>query len=110
MKRHRVVVTDDARSDLESIYDYIAVTASPAQASQVADRLLRLAASLAELPQRGSHPRELAALGLLEFRQAVLKPWRVVYGIVDRDVVIYLFADGRRDLQTLLAQRLLGAS
>jgi toxin ParE1/3/4 len=105
--RHRVVVTDDARRDLESIYDYIADTGSPAQASKVADRLLHLTASLAEYPERGSHPRELAALGNLEFRQAMLKPWRVIYGVVDRDVVIYLIVDGRRDLQMLLAQRLL---
>lgn len=107
--RHRVVVTDDARRDLESIYDYVAETGSPAQAAKVADRLLRLTASLAQFPQRGSHPRELSALGNLEFRQAMLKPWRLIYGVEGRDVVIYLIADGRRDLRSLLAQRLLDA-
>ncbi len=107
--RHRVVVTDDARRDLESIYDFIAETGSPAQAGRIADSLLQLTASLAEFPERGSRPREIEMLGNLEFRQAMIKPWRVVYGIEDRDVVIYLIADGRRDMRSLLAQRLLGA-
>jgi len=107
--RRRVVVTDDARRDLEAIYDHIAETASPAQADRIADRLLAQAARLAELPERGRHPRVLAELGHLEFRQIVVKPWLLIYGIEERDVVIYVIADGRRDMRSLLAQRVLGA-
>lgn len=107
--RRRVVVTNDARRDLESIYDHIADTASLAQADRIADRMMDLAASLAEFPERGSHPRGLAELGHLEFRQVILKPWLVIYSVEGRDIVIYLIADGRRDLCSLLAQRLLGA-
>ncbi|MEJ7745739.1 MAG: type II toxin-antitoxin system RelE/ParE family toxin [Luteimonas sp.] len=107
--RRRVVVTDDARGDLEAIYDHIAETASPGQADRTADRLLALAAKLAEFPDRGSHPRALAELGHLEFRQVILKPWLLIYGVEERDVVIYVIADSRRDMRSLLAQRLLGA-
>ncbi len=107
--RRRVFVTEDARRDLGSIYDYIAETSSPAHAGRVADRLLELAASPAENPERGSHPLELAALGNLEFRQVVRKPWRLVYGVEEHGVIVYLIVDGRRDMRALLAQRLLGA-
>nr|WP_293191521.1 hypothetical protein [Ottowia sp.] len=34
----------------------------------------------------------------------------MIYRVVDGQVVIYLIADGRRDMQALLARRLLGAS
>jgi toxin ParE1/3/4 len=43
-----------------------------------------------------------------DFRQVFFKPYRVIYRIRDRSVFIYLIADGRRDMQPLLARRLLG--
>jgi toxin ParE1/3/4 len=36
------------------------------------------------------------------------KPYRLIYRIIRTEVVVYLIADGRRDIQTLLSQRLLG--
>jgi toxin ParE1/3/4 len=39
----------------------------------------------------------------------VFKPWRVVYRVIGDRVVVYLIVDGRRDMQTVLARRLLGA-
>jgi len=32
----------------------------------------------------------------------------LIYRIIRNEVVVYLIADGRREMQTLLAQRLLG--
>jgi toxin ParE1/3/4 len=37
------------------------------------------------------------------------QPYRVIYRVIDVRVFIILIADGRRDLQSLLAGRLLGA-
>lgn len=64
---------------------------------------------LSAFPERGSYPKELVALGIKEFRQTSFKPYRVIYRIVGRQVFIYLIADGRRDMQSVLARRLLGA-
>jgi len=64
---------------------------------------------IALLPNlRGSPPKELRALGDKEFRQVFFKPDRLIYRIAEQQVIIYLIADGRRDMQTLLARRLLG--
>lgn len=41
-------------------------------------------------------------------RQVSLKPWRVIYQTSGRRVIIHLICDGRRDMQTVLARRLLG--
>jgi len=46
------------------------------------------------------------ALGSREYRQALFKPYRMIYRMVERRVYVYLIADGRRDLQTLLTRRL----
>lgn len=106
--QHDVLLTRGAEQDLESIHHHIAEFDGVANADRVLDRLLELVESLAAFPHRGSHPRELLALGIKEYRQALFKPYRVIYRIIDRRVVIYLIVDGRRDMQSLLARRLLG--
>jgi toxin ParE1/3/4 len=108
-KRYEVLLTQGAEHDLESIYDYIAKSDSPANADILLRRLLKVADSLAEFPERGAYPKELIALGIREYRQASFKPYRVIYRVLGRNVYIYLIADGRRDMQSLLAHRLLGA-
>ena len=37
-----------------------------------------------------------------------IKPYRVIYRIMGKRVFVYLIADGRRDMPTLLERRLLG--
>jgi toxin ParE1/3/4 len=107
--RFEVLLTEGAEQDLEAIHDYIAEFDCVANANHVLDQLMKVAASLSIFPQRGSCPNELVALGIKEYRQTSFKPYRVIYRVAGRQVVIYLIADGRRDMQSVLARRLLGA-
>ena len=107
--RHEVLLTEGAERDLEEIYDYVAEFDSQAGADYVIDKLLQVADGLATFPERGAHPKELLALGIREYRQVFFKPYRVIYRMIGKKVFIYLIADGRRDMQSLLACRLLGA-
>lgn len=75
------VLTAAVAADLPELADWIASHESPAKAAQVVDRIEAAFSALARFPHRGAHPREL----------------------------LELIADGRRDLQELLARRLLGA-
>lgn len=106
--RRAVVITDDAYRDLAGLYDYIADSDSVARAEQVMERLLKAADTLAENPERGSRPHELLALGLRKYRQIMVIPWRFIYAVESPEVIVYVIADGRRDMRTLLAERLLG--
>lgn len=107
-ERCEVLLTEGAEKDLESIYDYIAEFDSTANANYVLDRLLEVAEGLATFPERGSYPKELLALGIRDYRQSFFKPYRVIYRVVEQRIYVYLIADGRRDMQSLLARRLLG--
>lgn len=98
-----------AERDLVEIHDYISSFDSPANAGRMLRRLQEATDTLAPFPERGSPPRELLELGIREYRQLVSTPYRIVYRIVDRKVLILLIADGRRDMRSLLARRLLGA-
>ncbi len=104
----QVVITEDAERDLENIVNYIAKHDSRRSAEHVLSRILDIGDSLAIEPTRGSSPKELRALGNQEYRQIFFKPYRLIYRVVEQQVVVYLIADGRRDMQTLLARRLLG--
>lgn len=104
---YKVLLTDDAARDLEELHRYLAAPDTLAAADHVLDRIEKVFLRLAALPERGHPPKELAALGLREIREVFFKPYRVIYRLIDKQVYVYLIADGRRDMQTLLARRLL---
>ena len=92
-----VLLTEGAEQDLEAIHDYICEFDCVAHADHVLDALMAVAASLSRFPERGS------------YRLTFFKPSRVIYRVAGRQVIVYLIADGRRDMQSVLARRLLGA-
>ena len=96
-----------AERDLEEIADYIADHDSPSGATHVVENTLDAATSLTRFPEAGTYPHELAGLGNHEYRQVFFKPYRLIYRIVKMKVYVHLVADGRRDLHSLLARRLL---
>jgi toxin ParE1/3/4 len=104
-----VYLTDDAARDLEDLYNYIALQDVPGKAAQVLDEIEKALNSLSENPQRGAFPKELLALGLREYREIFFKPYRIIYRIMAKRVTVFVIADGRRDMQTLLQRRLLQA-
>lgn len=107
--RFEVLLTEGAQQDLQSIHHYLCEFDCAANADHVLDELMDVVEALSQFPQRGSFPRELAGLGIKEYRQAFFGPYRVIYRVTDGQVIIYLIADGRRDMQSVLAKRLLGA-
>ena len=108
-RKYEVLLTEGAEQDLESIYDYIAEFDCKAHADHVLDRLLEVVESLSTFPERGAYPKELITLGIREYRQTAFKPYRVIYRVMGQKVYVHVLADDRRDMQSLLARRLLGA-
>ena len=106
---YEVYLTDDALRDLEKIDDYIGAEDSPQSAEYVLGKIEEAFPSLSNMPERGSYPRELLKLGIKEYREVFFKPYRIVYRVQTKKVYVYLIADGRRDMQTLLSRRLLDA-
>ena len=107
--KFEVLLTEGAEQDLEAIHDYISEFDCVANANYVLDELMNIVESLSKFPERGSYPKELVGLGIKEYRQTFFKPYRVIYRVTGSQVNIYLIADGRRDMQSVLARKLLGA-
>ncbi|MDP3158464.1 MAG: type II toxin-antitoxin system RelE/ParE family toxin [Reyranella sp.] len=110
MKKFAIVVDADAEHDLEEIAVYIAEHDSIERAIHVTTKIEQTLATLAAFPNRGAHPKELIDYGNRDFREVSFKPYRILYRVLPKEIVnVVLIADGRRDMRTLLARRLLGA-
>ena len=104
-----VVWAASAADDLERIVDYVAAE-SPLVAAKLLDRLLASAESLAALPSRGRRVPELAEHLDEDVREFVVAPYRIVYEVLQSQVLLLAVVDGRRDLQDLLLERAMGRS
>ena len=104
-----VFLTNDAARDLEELIEYISLHDAPQKGDYVLGQIEKAFSRLSKFPARGAHPKELLALGILEYREVFFKPYRIIYRIMDKNVYVLLIADGRRDMQTLLQRRLLEA-
>lgn len=101
-----VIISQPALLDLLDINDFYLFEVDEKTAAKIIDRLESAVNSLTVLSDRGSIPRELLSLGIRQYRQIMRKPYRIIYEILPDKVVVHAVLDGRRDMQTLLMQRL----
>ena len=107
MKAFSVRLTSEAELDLVDLFEYIARKDSIGSAYHVLDKLEALILSLNRQPERGHYPPELDRHGIKQYREVHFKPYRVIYEIIGKQVVVLACFDGRRDLQSLLERRFL---
>ena len=105
-RTYQVIWAESATKDLEEIVTYIAGD-SRASAIKVLARLKSKAESLEASPFRGRLVPEILEFGLRNWREIVVRPYRIIYRIDEGRVLVNAVIDGRRDLQDLLARRLL---
>jgi toxin ParE1/3/4 len=105
--RYRLIFTEGARRDLQDIYRFLVAADSVTRADSVLNEIENACYGLLRLPERGNMPKELLGLGANEFREVHSGPFRIVYRVHGRRVLIYCIFDGRRDVQALLQRRLL---
>ncbi len=103
-----VELTRWARQDIQDISRFLLKrTNDPQQVLAWLDELHTAIISLSDKPERGHWVQELLAVGMKTHRELLHKPYRIIYQIRERKVVVFTIIDSRRDLQTLLKQRLL---
>ena len=69
-------------------------------------RLIRRACdSLCQMPDRGHVPPELARADNYEYRQIIVKPYRIIYQVVESCVFIFGIIHGHRNVGEVLSQR-----
>ncbi len=107
MGKYDVVFDTDAEDDLFDIYAFVAVNESVDRADQLFAGLRDTCQKLRTLPRRGNIPAELFEIGVMDFRERHHKPYRIIYSLESTTVYVHCVLDGRRDIETILQERLL---
>ena len=104
---YSVEVSEDAERDLETIFDHVARRGSSEAAERLIDQIEEVIQSLVQHPNRGRRPLELVDQGLSEYRELIVGSYRIIYRVSGDTVYVSLVADGRRNMQELLFQRVI---
>ena len=104
---YMVFMLQEAEHDLEAIFRYILGTGNPGAAKDMISLIRKACESLSRMPERGHVPPELARADNYEYRQIIVKPYRIIYQIVDSSVFIFGIIHGRRNVDEVLRQRLM---
>jgi plasmid stabilization system protein ParE len=101
---YEICWSQSAIRDLDEILEYIAADRSVDQALKEYERIRRSIADLSRFPRRCRQVPELQDLGLVDFRELILHPYRIFFHMVDSKVFLIGVLDSRRDLEELLIQ------
>ncbi len=104
-KKYRVVWANIAANDLKSIIDYIADD-SPSNAFKTFENIKQKASNLYLFPERGRIVPELQDQGILQYRELIISPWRLLYRISAKNVYVLAVLDSRRNIEDILLKRL----
>ena len=105
MVEYKVLWTDAAQTDLETIVDFIAEE-DLRNARRVLERLEKRARALRRFPERGRVVSEMRTLDVFLYRELIERPWRMIYRFDDKRVYVLAVLDSRRELTSLLLERL----
>ena len=105
--RYAVFMLQEAEDDLEAIFRYLLGAGNPGAAQDMIGLIRQACDSLSQMPERGHVPPELARADDYEYRQIIVKPYRIIYQIVESSVSIFGIIHGRRNVDEVLRQRLL---
>ncbi len=106
MKTYRVLWTEDAIGDLNTIIAYI-YNENQTNAKSVYLAIKEQCAALEQFPFRARVVPELESLGMMQYRELLFKRWRIIYTIKSDTVYLLLIIDSRQDIQEQLIARIL---
>jgi len=104
--KHKIIWTHVAEKDLKNIIGYIS-TDSPQNALKILKKIKKKASDLYTLPERGRIVPELQDQGILQYRELVIPPWRLIYRIAERKKFVLSVIDSRRNVEDILLNRLI---
>ncbi len=104
-KKYEVIWSNVAENDLKKIIEYIADD-SPSIALKIFKNIKKRASSLYPFPERGRIVPELRDQGILQYRELIISPWRILYRISENNVYVLSVLDSRRNIEDILLKRL----
>jgi plasmid stabilization system protein ParE len=106
--KYNIEFTQWAESDLDEIATYIAENDSISKAVRVYRKIKEKILSLNDLVERGRIVPELKRIKVMDYREIIYNPYRIIYLVKNKTVFIIAVFDGRREIDDLIYQRVTG--
>ena len=106
MAKFKVFWTKQATNDLEETIAYIA-NDSLKTAVSIYKKIKLSCSKLSNNPERNRIIPELNNLGIISYREIIIKPYRIIYKIEKSNIYIIAAIDSRRDFESFLFSRLI---
>ena len=104
--KYKIIWTNVAENDLKNVIEYISVD-SPQSALKILKEIKQKATNLYTFPERGRIVPELQDQGVLQYRELVIPPWRLIYRIAERKIFVLSVIDSRQNVEDILLKRLI---
>ena len=105
-RKYQVVWVKSAENDLVNIINYIAED-SRSNALKILRKIKEKSSNLYYYPKKGRIIPELRVFGILEYREFIIPPWRIMYRITGKKVFVLSILDSRQNIEDILLKRFL---
>jgi len=103
---YQIYWTKTAQRDLIKIIKYIQAD-SPKAAANIFEKIKDKTQELALFGERGRIVPELQFQGVVQYRELIVPPWRIMYRISMNMIYVLSVLDSRRNLEDILLERLI---
>ena len=93
-----------AENDLNEIIDHIAMD-SPENVLKIFKKIKNKASNLHTMPERCRIVPELKDQGVMQYRELILSPWRIMFRATKMKVYVLSVLDSRRNIEDILLKR-----
>lgn len=107
MKKLQLAWHPSALADLENILDYLNFQESFVAAKKLRSKIKSSTQKLRGHPRMGGVIPEFIEMGIRDFREIIVAPYRIFYRVNLKTVVILSVLDSRRHLEEILFDKLL---
>ena len=104
---YTVLLLEAAIKDIEAIYRYIRKSGNKKAARDMIINIREACNSLSENPERRHIPDELSQIGKFEYRQIIVRKYRIIYQIDRPNIFVFGIIHGNRNIGAVLRQRML---
>lgn len=104
--KYKIEFTNWAESDIDDIVTYIAENDNVTDAVKVYLKLKKRISDLNELADRGRIVPELKRIKVMEYKEIIYNPYRIIYKVENQVVFIVAVYDGRREIDDVIFRRI----
>ena len=105
--KFKVFWTKTAEKDLNEIIDYIISNGDVNSAYKAFNKIKERVDLLKISPEQGRAIPELEMFKIKNYREVIVKPWRIIYKIENKIIKVLLVIDGRRNVEDILFDKLI---